>query len=83
MSKSRFVLDKLAKLLEQSLINYKDVSNEILTILKSKRDEIIFKMRLTGKEETEVIKKRLENLEKKVDFLEKNKLKKNKKVKRS
>ena len=65
MSKSRFVLDKLAKLLEQSLINYKDVSNEILTILKSKRDEIIFKMRLTGKEETEVIKKRLENLEKK------------------
>jgi|TARA_Y100000590_G_C15441542_1_gene909054 hypothetical protein len=83
MSKSRFVLDKLAKLLEQSLINYKDVSNEILTILKSKRDEIIFKMRLTGKEETEVIKKRLENLEKKVDFLEKNKLKKTKKVKRS
>ena len=83
MSKSRFVLDKLAKLLDQSLINYKDVSNEILTILKSKRDEIIFKMRLTGKEETEVIKKRLENLEKKVDFLEKNKLKKTKKVKRS
>ena len=83
MSKSRFVLDKLAKLLEQSLINYKDVSNEILTILKSKRDEIIFKMRLTGKEETEVIKKRLENLEKKVDFLEKNKLKKTKKVNRS
>ena len=83
MSKSRFVLDKLAKLLEQSLINYKDVSNEILTILKSKRDEIIFKMRLTGKEETEVIKKRLENLEKKVDFLEKNKLKKTKNVKRS
>ena len=83
MSKSRFVLDKMAKLLEQGLINYKDVSNEILTILKSKRDEIIFKMRLTGKEETEVIKKRLENLEKKVDFLEKNKLKKTKKVKRS
>ena len=83
MSKSRFVLDKLAKLLEQSLINYKDVSNEILTILKSKRDEIKFKMRLTGKEQTEFIKKRLENLEKKVDFLEKNKLKKTKKVKRS
>ena len=83
MSKSRFVLDKMAKLLEQGLINYKDVSNEILNILKSKRDEIIFRMKLTGKEETEVIKKRLENLEKKVDFLEKNKLKKTKKVKRS
>ena len=83
MSKSRFVLDKFAKLIEQGLVSYKDISEEILTILKSKRDEIIFKMRLTGKEETEVIKKRLENLEKKVDFLEKNKLKKTKKVKRS
>ena len=83
MSKSRFVLDRFAKLIEQGLLNYKDLSEDIINILKSKRDEIIFKMRLTGKEETEVIKKRLENLEKKVDFLEKNKLKKTKKVKRS
>ena len=83
MSKSRFVLDKFAKLLEQSLINYKDVSNEILNILKSKRDEIIFRMKLTGKEETDIINKRLENLEKKVEYLEKNKLKKVKKARRS
>ena len=83
MSKSRFVLDKMAKLLEQGLINYKDVSNEILNILKSKRDEIIFRMKLTGKEETDIINKRLENLEKKVEYLEKNKLKKVKKARRS
>ena len=40
MSKSRFVIDKFAKLFEQGLLNYKDLSNEILNILKSKRDEI-------------------------------------------
>ena len=40
MSKSRFVFDKFAKLIEQGLINYKDVSDEVISILKSKRDEI-------------------------------------------
>jgi len=84
MSKSRFVIDKFAKLLEQGLLNYKDLSNEILNILKSKRDEIVFKMKLTSKEETDILNKRLENLEKKVETLEKsNKKKKTKRVKRS
>ena len=72
MSKSRFVLDKFAKLIEQGLVSYKDISEEILTILKSKRDEIIFKMKLTSKEETEILNKRIENLEKKMQKLEKN-----------
>ena len=84
MSKSRFVIDKFAKLFEQGLLNYKDLSNEILNILKSKRDEIVFKMKLTSKEETDILNKRLENLEKKVETLEKsNKKKKIKRVKRS
>jgi chaperonin cofactor prefoldin len=82
MSKSRFVIDKFAKLLEQGLLNYKDLSNEILNILKSKRDEIVFKMKLTSKEETDILNKRLENLEKKVETLEKSNKKKNKKTKR-
>ena len=73
MTKSKFVIDKLSKLFEQGLISYKDLSTEILNILKSKRDEIIFKMKLTSKEETDILIKRVENLEKK---LEKNKLKK-------
>ena len=76
MSKSKFVIDKLAKLFEQGLISYKDLSSEILSILKSKRDEIIFKMKLTSKEETEILNKRIENLEKKIQKLEKNYLKK-------
>ena len=76
MSKSKFVIDKLAKLFEQGLISYRDLSSEILNILKSKRDEIIFKMKLTSKEETEILNKRIESLEKKIQKIEKNYLKK-------
>ena len=84
MSKSRDVLDKFAKLFEQGLLNYKDLSNEILNILKSKRDEIVFKMKLSSKEETDILSDRIENLEKKVKLLEKlNKRKKAKRAKRS
>ena len=67
MSKSRFVFDKFAKLIEQGLINYKDVSDEIISLLRSKRDEIIFKMKLASKEEVDVLNKRISNLEKKLD----------------
>ena len=74
MTKSKFVIDKLAKLFEQGLISYKDLSSEIVSVLKSKRDEIIFKMKLTSKEETDILIKRVENLEKKIEKLEKNKL---------
>ena len=64
MSKSRFILDKFAKLIEQGLVNYKDVSDEIISILKSKRDEIIFKMKIASKEEVDILNKRISNLEK-------------------
>jgi len=76
MTKSKFVIDKLAKLFEQGLISYKDLSSEIVNVLKSKRDEIIFKMKLTSKEETNILVKRVENLEKKLEKLDKDKLKK-------
>jgi len=84
MTKSKFVIDKLAKLFEQGLISYKDLSSEILNILRSKRDEIVFKMKLTSKEETDILIKRVENLEKKIEKLEKIKpQKKTIKVKKS
>jgi len=82
MTKSKFVIDKLAKLFEQGLISYKDLSSEIVNVLKSKRDEIVFKMKLASKEETDILIKRVENLEKKLDKLEKNKLQKITKVKK-
>ena len=65
MTKSKFVIDKLAKLFEQGLISYKDLSSEIINILRSKRDEIVFKMKLASKDETDILIIRVENLEKK------------------
>ena len=83
MSNSKFVLNKLAKLFEQGLLTSKDLGNEILTILKSKRDEIVFKMKLTSKDEFDILSKRVENLEKKIDKLKIKKQLKTKRAKKS
>ena len=83
MKNSKFVIEKLAKLFEQGLVSSKDIANEIMTILKSKRDEIVFRMKLTSKDEFEVLSKRVENLEKKIGQLKSIKKKKTKKAKRS
>ena len=73
MKNSKFVFDKLSKIFEQGLITSKDLVSEILNILKFKRDEIVFKMKLTGKDEFEVLSKRVENIEKKLSTLQKKK----------
>ena len=83
MTKSKFVINKLAKLFEQGLISYKDLSYEIFNILRSKRDEIVFKMKITSKEETDILIKRVENLEVEIKNLKKNLKKKTTKVKKS
>ena len=83
MSKSRYVLDKFAKLIEQGLLSYKDLSDEILNILKSKRDEIVFRMKLASKEEFDILNKRVSNLENKLREIKKKKYsKKTKRVKK-
>ena len=83
MNNSKFVLNKLTKLFEQGLLTSKDLGNEILTILKSKRDEIVFRMKLTSKEEFDILLKRVENLEKKIDKINIQKKTKVKRVKKS
>ena len=81
MKNSKFIIDKLGKLFEQGIISSKDLSSELFNILKSKRDEIVFKMKLTSKDEFDVLSKRVENLENKIKKLELKK--KVKRVKRS
>ena len=83
MKNSKFVFDKITKLFEQGLISSRDLTSELIAILKSKRDEIVFKMKLTSKDEFEVLSKRVENLEKKVEQLKSQKKKKIKRVKKS
>ena len=67
MKNSKFVIDKIAKLFEQGLVSSKDLANELMNILKYKRDEIFFKMKLTSKDKFEVLSKRVENLKKKIN----------------
>ena len=83
MKNSKFIIDKLGKLFEQGIISSKDLSSELFNILKSKRDEIVFKMKLTSKDEFEVLSKRVENLELKVAKLKDHKTKKTKRAKKS
>ena len=75
MKNSKFVIDKFTKLLEQGLLTSKDVGNELMSILKSKRDEVVFKMKLTSKDEFDVLSKRVENLEATIQKLKKTKKK--------
>ena len=82
MKNSKFIIDKFTKLFEQGLISSKDISSELLNILKSKRDEIIFKMTITSKDEFDILSKRVENLENKIKKFELT-TKRTKKVKKS
>ena len=75
MKNSKFVFDKLSEVFEKGLITSKDLGNEIFNILRSKRDEIVFKMKLTSKDEFEVLAKRVENLENKIAKLKQTKAK--------
>ena len=82
MKNSKFVIDKLSKLFEEGIVSSKDAVNELMTILKSKRDEIVFKMKLTSKDEFDILSKRVENLENKLKKFE-TKKKNTKRVKKS
>ena len=64
MSKSKIFLNQISKIIEQGVYNYKDLSNEFISILKSKRDELIYKLKITSSEETEILAKRIEKVEK-------------------
>ena len=83
MKNSKFIIDKLAKLFEQGLISSKDLAEEMISILRSKRDEIVVRMKLTSKDEFQILSKRVENLELKVDQLKNRVKKKSKRVKKS
>tara|TARA_Y100000741_G_scaffold220124_1_gene167767 strand:- start:1459 stop:1683 length:225 start_codon:yes stop_codon:yes gene_type:complete len=67
MNNSKNLIDKLAKLLEQGMITSKDLGDEVKNILKFKQEEIINKLNFVTKEEFEVQKLRLDQIEKKIN----------------
>ena len=75
MSKSKILIDKVAKLIEQGMVTSKDFSDEIKNILKFKQDEIINKLNFVSKDEFEIQKKRLDKIEKKLNEVLKKKIK--------
>ena len=83
MKNSKFIIDKFAKLLEQGLVSSKDLTSELMNIFKSKRDEFIFKMKLTSKDEFDILSKRVENLENSLKKFKNKKKTKSKLVKKS
>ena len=82
MSKSKIVIDKLAKILEQGMINSKDFSEEFKNILKFKKDEFKNKLDFVSKDEFEILKQRLDKLDNKISKILK-KTNKSKKAKKS
>ena len=74
MKNSKFIIDKLGKIFEQGIISSKDLSSELFNVLKSKRDEIVFKMKITSKDEFDILSQRVENLENKIKKLKKKKI---------
>ena len=82
MKNSKFVIDRFAKLIEQGIVSSKDITSEILSVLKSKRDELVFKLKLTSKDEFEILSKRVEILEKKIEKSKSNKNSKSRRAKR-
>ena len=75
MSKSKILIDKLTKLIEQGMVTSKDLGDEIKNILKFKQDEIINKLNFVSKDEFEIQKKRLDKIEKKLNEVLKKKIK--------
>ncbi len=71
MAKSSDLFNKLGRLLEQGIINYKDLSSEFINICKTKRNDFMYKMKIAGKEDLEILIKRIEGLEKTVQDLKK------------
>ena len=75
MSKSKILIDKLNKLIENGMLNSKDFTDEIKNILKFKQEEMVNKLNFVSRDEFEIQKARLDKLEKKIDKSKKEKLK--------
>ena len=81
MKSSEKLFKVLSSLIENGILNSKDIKKEISTDLKFTRDKLINKLQLVSREEFEVLKKVTQNQELKIRKLLKNK--KTKKAKKS
>ena len=81
MSKTKILIDRLAKLIDEGLLTSKDIGDEIKNSLKYKKESVINKLNLVTRDEFEIQKARLDKIQE--EFVKLKKRKKTKKVKKS
>ena len=78
MSKTKILLDRLAKLIDEGLLTSKDIGDEIKNSLNYKKESVINKLNLVTRDEFEIQKARLDKIQE-----EFGKFKKRKKIKKA
>ena len=81
MSKTKILIDRLAKLIDEGLITSKDIGDEIKNSLNYKKERVINKLNLVTRDEFEIQKARLDKIQE--EFGKFKKRKKTKKAKKS
>ena len=81
MSKTKILIDRLAKLIDEGLITSKDIGEEIKNSLNYKKERVINQLNLVTRDEFEIQKTRLDKLQEEFGKLKKRK--KTKKAKKS
>ena len=81
MSKTKILIDRLAKLIDEGLLTSKDIGDEIKNSLNYKKESVINKLNLVTRDEFEIQKARLDKIQEEFGRLKKRK--KTKKVKKS
>ena len=81
MSKTKILLDRLAKLIDEGMLTSKDIGDEIKNSLNYKKESIINKLNLVTRDEFEIQKARLDKIQE--EFGKFQKRKKTKKAKKS
>ena len=81
MSKTKILIDRLAKLIDEGLITSKDIGEEIKNSLNYKKERVINKLNLVTRDEFEIQKARLDKLQE--EFDKRKKKKRTKKAKKS
>ena len=81
MSKTKILLNRLAKLIDEGLLTSKDIGDEIKNSLNYKKESVINKLNLVTRDEFEIQKARLDKIQEEFGRLKKRK--KTKRVKKS
>ena len=71
MSKSKIFINKLAKLLEESLITSRDISDEVKNSLRFNKDKILSRLNLVSRDEFAIQKARLDKIQKEFNEIKK------------